>query len=922
MHAAPIPADGSAPPGPPSTEDGYRSRLKWDSVARSSHLINCWYQRSCAFNVFVRDGVVVREEQSAAYPATNDSVPDFNPRGCQKGACYAGVMYDEARLLHPLKRAGQRGEGRWERVSWDDALADIADKVIDTLAGSGPDAMIFDQNPAGVASYTAVRRFADLLGAPVLDVNCEVGDEQQGAAITLGTPIASKSADDYFYSDLILIWGGNPAYTQIPNFHFYNEARYHGATVVTISPDYSPSAVHADAWLSVRPGTDAALALSMAQVIISSGLYDAGFVREQTDLPLLVRTDTGRYLRESDVRKRGGDDAFYVHDTATGRIGKARKKTLRLGDTVPALEGAFEVETRDGRVTVKPVFQVLREMVDRDYTPEQASAICGVEAGTIRWLATAIAGAKAASCVAGASLSKYYHGDLMARAQLLVFALCGQMGRHGAGYDTLPILMVDGIMTLPLAKGLGRLDRIKSLAPLIPTFLKLKMKGYTDEMAYYQIGRKQFLSMGLPAVLYWYYHGGLQQISSRSKEWDPHLTRDVESYLDESRRNGWQQFPPPTPPEVLFATPGNTLRRVRGAHRLIEEMVPRLSLMVTVEMRMTSTGMYSDYVLPAASSYEKCDVTDWYTPLAPFAHITNAAVPPVGEAKTEWEIFVRLAAAIDRRAQERGITHYADGDGKQRKLGDVRDRLTYGGTFTEDGHEAVAEAIIDASTQFGKTGWADMKSSGVARFEKLGGHPGNLGHSTDFTPGETIAPHTWHTQKKQPWPTLTRRIQFYIDQSLYLELGEQLPVHKEPPTAGGDYPLIMGGGHNRHSIHAAWRTTPTMLDMERGEAAISMSVEDAAARGIADGDRVRVRNDIGVFLVTAKVSPAVRPGQIICYHGWENYQFPGGIGHRNVIPTPINPVELAGGYLHIDPMPAFFQPGHNDRDTRVEVERG
>ncbi len=95
--------------------------------------------------------------------------------------------------------------------------------------------------------------------------------------------------------------------------------------------------------------------------------------------------------------------------------------------------------------------------------------------------------------------------------------------------------------------------------------------------------------------------------------------------------------------------------------------MPRLSMIVAVDMRMSSTGMYADYVLPAASSYEKCDVTDWFTPLAPFAHITNAAVPPVGEAKTEWEIFVRLAGAIDRRARERGIAGYADGQGKRRR---------------------------------------------------------------------------------------------------------------------------------------------------------------------------------------------------------------------------------------------------------------
>ncbi len=100
-----------------------------------------------------------------------------------------------------------------------------------------------------------------------------------------------------------------------------------------------------------------------------------------------------------------------------------------------------------------------------------------------------------------------------------------------------------------------------------------------------------------------------------------------------------------------------------------------------------------------------------------------------------------------------------------------------------------------------------------------------------------------------------------------------------------------------------------------------MAPDDAKARGINDGEVVKAYNDIGQFLVQAKVSPAVRPGQVVLYNAWENYQFPGGIGHRNVIASPINPVELAGDYFHIRPAPAILQPGQNDRETRVEVAK-
>src|SRR5574341_907433 len=102
-----------------------RACWRWDKIVKSSHLTNCAYQQACNFNLYVKDGVVLREEQAANYPARNDpSVPDFNPRGCQKGACYTQRLYDPTRIKYPMKRVGGRGEGKWKRISWDEALTE------------------------------------------------------------------------------------------------------------------------------------------------------------------------------------------------------------------------------------------------------------------------------------------------------------------------------------------------------------------------------------------------------------------------------------------------------------------------------------------------------------------------------------------------------------------------------------------------------------------------------------------------------------------------------------------------------------------------------------------------------------------------------------------------------------------------------
>ena len=86
------------------------------------------------------------------------------------------------------------------------------------------------------------------------------------------------------------------------------------------APDYSPSAVHGDRFVPVRIGSDAALALSMCRVIVDEGLMDEDFVREQTDLGLLVRTDNGRFLRQRDLREDGSDSVFYLFEARSGRV--------------------------------------------------------------------------------------------------------------------------------------------------------------------------------------------------------------------------------------------------------------------------------------------------------------------------------------------------------------------------------------------------------------------------------------------------------------------------------------------------------------------------------------------------------------------------------------------------------------------------
>jgi len=903
-------------------EDIYRKKWTWDRIVKSSHAVNCWHGAGCIFDVYVKDGLVFREEQAADYPQINPELSDFNPRGCQKGCCFSTRMYFPGRIKYPLKRVGERGEGRWKRISWDEALTEIADAFIDTMVEDGPDTIAWDTGTnfsfgIGLAALIRWLLLFDNYNIVVADTS----DDCQGSSITFGKPFMASSVDDWFYSQIFLIWGGNPAYTNIPVYHFLQEARYNGTKVIAITPDYSPSCIHADLWIPVKPGTDSALALSMAQVIIREKLYKEGFIKEQTDLPFLIRMDTQRFLRQKDVEKGGADDRFYCFDLSSNQIKIMPQHSLKLGKIDPALGGEYEVETIEGKkVRVRPVFQILKDRLEKDYVPEKASSICGVHPELIKMLAREVAQARAVTNISQFNFSKYYHGDLLERCAILLFALCGHFGKKGSGWNAFhPFLVPDSVEVLPFLNKAGEEGIEEFHQKMAVAAAEWKKKGYTDEMIIFERERRLYERKIFVVSTLFFYLNGLQQISGRSKEWDPYLKRELDSYMKESIDKGWQ-FVEPRPgkdPRIIFEWGGNFLRRIRGYPWLEKNLLPKLKLLVTVDSRMSHTAMHSDFILPEAWWYEKNDAR-YATLHAPFHSITRKVVEPLGESKPFWEIMSLLAKKIQERAKQRNIITFKDREGKERRLDTIYDSFSWGGYYGAEEDEKLLRDIYRFSTNV-DVGWDEIKEKGWARYPRLGRLVWEQCEATDWKKDETITPYRWHTDKKMVWPTLTRRMQFYIDHELYLELGEELPVHKDNPPIGGDYPLHMTGGHTRWSVHTSWRDDAYMLRLQRGGPVMYMNPKDAQHRRIEDGDRVKVYNDVGSFEIHAKISSAVRPGQVIVYHAWEPCQFKDHKTYQSLTPSPINPVELAGGYFHLRPYFIAFNPGQSDRGTRVDV---
>src|SRR5574337_249691 len=146
--------------------DAYRKKWTWDKVAWGSHSVDC-YPGGCPWRVYVRDGKIVREEQAADWHPVEAGIPDMNPMGCQKGACWSHCHYSPDRVTQPMKRVGPRGEGKFVPVSWDEALDDIANGLLDALEEGGPESILTPLTPEPGAAPS--RQFAQALGTPTTD---------------------------------------------------------------------------------------------------------------------------------------------------------------------------------------------------------------------------------------------------------------------------------------------------------------------------------------------------------------------------------------------------------------------------------------------------------------------------------------------------------------------------------------------------------------------------------------------------------------------------------------------------------------------------------------------------------------------------------------------------------------------------------
>ncbi len=352
-------------------EEFYRNRFQHDRVVRSTHGVNC--TGGCSWQIHVKDGIVVWETQALDYPLLEDSLPPYEPRGCQRGISYSWYLYSPLRIKYPLVRGAlidayraekertgdplkawealqrdpekrkayqsARGKGGFRRASWDELFELMAAANIYTAKKYGPDRVIgFSPIPAmSMLSYAAGGRFLQLFGGVNLSFYDWYCDLPTAFPEIWGEQTDVSESADWYNAKMIADMGACLNMTRTPDCHFFAESRHNGTKAVVFSPDFSQVCKYADQWVPLHAGSDGAFWMAVSHVILKEfhhekrTPYFLNYAKQFTDSPYLVVLNKdgdsykpGRLLRANELVEfkdiENGEWKFLNIDETTGKF--------------------------------------------------------------------------------------------------------------------------------------------------------------------------------------------------------------------------------------------------------------------------------------------------------------------------------------------------------------------------------------------------------------------------------------------------------------------------------------------------------------------------------------------------------------------------------------------------------------------------
>jgi anaerobic selenocysteine-containing dehydrogenase len=550
----------------------------------------------CGAVAVVEDGRFTRLEPDTEHP-TGQAL-------CAKGRAAPELVYHRERLTYPLRRTRPKGDSDpgWEQIGWNEALDLTAAAMRRVAERHGPESVAFSTSSpstTAIADSTGfIRRLMNGFGSPNAVTSLDLCGWGRAFATryTFGVGSVGVSGGgampDIANSGCLILWGYNPSYSRLTHATAVAEALKRGMRLIVIDPRHVGLANKADLWLRVRPGTDGALALGIANLMIERGWYDRDFIRSWSNGPLLVRADTGRLLTECDLIPNGDARRTLAWDTAAARPVLYDNSTGHYdGDSASlALEGEYRITTPQGEVVCHPAFELYARLCRR-YPPEVVEAICWIPRAQVAEAARLIWHARPVSYYAWSGHEQHANVTQTARGMSLLYALTGSFDRPGGNvlFPAPPAASITG-------------DELPSAKRMAPTL-------------------------------------GLAERPLGPARWGSVTTRDLYRAILEGK---------PYPVRALIAFGANMLlAHADGGHG--RKALTGLEFYAHADLFMNPTAELADVVLPVASSFEREALRIGFE-ISPEAQsliqFRPAVVPPPGEARPDTNIIFDLAARL------------------------------------------------------------------------------------------------------------------------------------------------------------------------------------------------------------------------------------------------------------------------------------
>ncbi|WP_147157108.1 molybdopterin-containing oxidoreductase family protein [Reyranella soli] len=532
---------------------------------------------------------------------------------CAKGRAAPELVYHPDRLTRPLRRTRPKGDSDpgWVPISWDEALDLTATAMQRIKAQYGARAVAFSMASASTTaigdSAVFVQRLRNAFGTPNLYGSIDVCGWGRAFATqyTFGVGIVAIGGGQGAMADIanagcLILWGYNPSFSRLTHATAIADALQRGMKLIVIDPRKVGLGAKADVWLRVRPGSDGALALGLANLMIRNGWYDRKFIQAWSNGPLLVRNDTGRLLSAHDLGQDSGDEGarryFAWHETEARLVAYDAAAGHHEADASSlALEGEYRIATPQGEVICRPAFELYAALC-RTYPPEAVEATCWIPPDQLEAAARLIWHARPVSYYAWSGHEQHANTTQTARAMSLLYALTGSFDGPGGN------VLLPGVPTRPIVG--NDLPGAKGMAPAL---------GMSDR------------PLGLAR---WNFVGG----------------RELYEAMLESK---------PYPVRGLIGFGANMLMsQADGIYG--RKALASLDFYAHLDMFMTPTAALADVVLPVASAFEREALRVGFEISAEaqsLVQLRPAVVPPPGQARPDASIIFDLAGRLGFAAE-------------------------------------------------------------------------------------------------------------------------------------------------------------------------------------------------------------------------------------------------------------------------------